>query len=109
MDCLFDIEYLECDPKNRSNADTPLHTAVRAAASDSSELPLKMVQMMCLAGCDPRVRNKHGLKAAQLVNPGTANGEAIKKELGKGEYMMSQNVQQQNNEADDDGPPSDDE
>lgn len=103
MDGLFYIEYLECDPINRSNGDTPLHVAVRAAASDSSALPLEMVKMMCSAGCDPRVRNKGGLKPAQLVNDTVPNAKAIRQELGKWEYIMTQNLQQQNDEENGDG------
>lgn len=92
MDALFDIQYFECDPVTRVDQDTPLHTAVRFANEKDAELGLAMIEMMCEAGCDPRVRNKHGQKPIDLVY---AEHPEIKKALQKAEYILSESVQQE--------------
>lgn len=92
MDALFDIQYFECDPVTRVDQDTPLHTAVRFANEKDAELGLAMIEMMCEAGCDPRVRNKHGQKPADLVY---AEHQEIKKALQKAEYILTESVQQE--------------
>ena len=89
MDFLFDISGFECDPLTRIDRDTPLHTAVRHANEKDSELGHAMVAMMCEAGCDPRVRNKHGLKPADLALPQL---KEIKKVLQQTEYILREGV-----------------
>ncbi|KAB8223515.1 hypothetical protein BDV33DRAFT_167107 [Aspergillus novoparasiticus] len=91
MDSLFDIQYFECDPLTRLDKDTPLHTAVQYANENGKEHPelaKEMIDMMCEAGCDPRVRNKHGQKPVDLVydNP------EIKKILQKTEYILAEGL-----------------
>lgn len=44
---------------------------------------------MCEAGCDPRVRSKHGAKAIDLVAPGN---DDLKKILRDAEYIMSEGL-----------------
>ncbi|KXG45296.1 uncharacterized protein PGRI_042090 [Penicillium griseofulvum] len=97
MDALFDIQFFECDPLTRLDKDTPLHIAVRYANDKDAELGEAMIKMMCEAGCDPRVRNKHGQKPADLV----FNNNEIKKTLQQSEYIMAEGIQ--NTEADSDG------
>lgn len=71
---LLDQDGFECDPINRSDADTPLHSAVRyinslprsPAAEDEGT---GLVSMMLDAGSDPRLRNRARLTPAQLVDP----------------------------------------
>lgn len=102
MDALFDIQFFECDPLTRLDKDTPLHIAVRYANDKDKELGAHMISMMCEAGCDPRVRNKHGQKPADLV----FNNDEIKKTLQQTEYIMAEGIQTNNGDSDD-GEPSD--
>lgn len=99
MDALFDVEFFECDPLTRIDGDTPLHLAVRYANEKDSELGLEMVSMMCEAGCDPRVRNKRGLKAIDLTIPQNAEPKRV---LQKAEYMLNEGVQAAPVESDED-------
>ncbi|PKY04197.1 hypothetical protein P168DRAFT_327182 [Aspergillus campestris IBT 28561] len=88
MDALFDIQYFECDPVTRLDEDTPLHVAVRYANDKDAELGLEMIKMMCEAGCDPRVRNKHGQKPADLV----FNNQEIRSTLQQAEYILAEGL-----------------
>ncbi|KAJ5551271.1 hypothetical protein N7535_000783 [Penicillium sp. DV-2018c] len=97
MDALFDIQYFECDPLTRLDKDTPLHVAVRFANEKDAELGEAMIKMMCEAGCDPRVRNKHGQKPAELV----FNKPSITKELQQAEYIMAEGMREQPEEEHD--------
>ncbi|KAI7977941.1 hypothetical protein EIK77_009481 [Talaromyces pinophilus] len=99
MDALFDIQYFECDPLTRLDQDTPLHLAVRYANEKDHYLGLEMIEMMCEAGCDPRVRNKHGQKPVDLVY---GDHKDIKAALQKAEYILSENIQVNEEEAEGD-------
>ncbi|CAP91365.1 hypothetical protein E8E15_006297 [Penicillium rubens] len=99
MDALFDIQFFECDPLTRLDNDTPLHIAVRYANDKDAELGEAMIKMMCEAGCDPRVRNKHGQKPAELV----FNNNEIKKTLQQTEYIMAEGIQNTGDGVDSDG------
>lgn len=99
MDALFDIQYFECDPLTRIDQDTPLHVAVRFANEKDPNLGLEMIEMMCEAGCDPRVRNKHGQKPADLVY---GDHKDIKSALQKAEYILSENIQVNEEDAEGD-------
>ncbi|KAJ5818407.1 hypothetical protein N7474_003998 [Penicillium riverlandense] len=96
MDSLFDIQFFECDPLTRMDKDTPLHIAVRYANDKDKELGTEMVKMMCEAGCDPRVRNKHGQKPADLV----FDNNEIKSALAQAEYILAEGMRE---EAEDEG------
>ncbi|KAJ5760184.1 hypothetical protein N7520_007340 [Penicillium odoratum] len=98
MDALFDIQYFECDPLTRLDKDTPLHIAVRYANDKDSQVGEEMINMMCEAGCDPRVRNKHGQKPADLV----FNKPEIKQTLQKAEYIMAEGIQDETMGSDND-------
>lgn len=100
MDYLFDIKALECDPLTRIDRDTPLHVAVRHANEKDSELGHAMVSMMCEAGCDPRVRNKHGLKPADLALPHLKD---VKTVLQQTEYMLREGLARDGEEELDNG------
>lgn len=88
MDCLFDIQYFECDPLTRLDKDTPLHNAVRYANEKDREIGLEMIEMMCEAGCDPRVKNKHGQKPVDLVY----NKPEITSILQQTEYVLAEGL-----------------
>ncbi|KAL2866720.1 ankyrin repeat-containing protein ANK1 [Aspergillus lucknowensis] len=106
MDALFDIQFFECDPLTRLDSDTPLHVAVRYANEKDAELGKQMVEMMCDAGCDPRVRNKHGQKPAELVY----NNQDIKATLIRAEYVLAEGLRDENAaDVDDAGSASDSE
>lgn len=74
IDMLLDQDGFECDPINRTDGDTPLHSAVRyintlPTSSDNTEFASGLIEMMIDAGSDPRIRNKAQLTPAQLVDP----------------------------------------
>ncbi|KAJ5774526.1 hypothetical protein N7457_009422 [Penicillium paradoxum] len=102
-DALFDIQFFECDPLTRLDKDTPLHIAVRYANEKDAALGEAMIKMMCEAGCDPRVRNKHGQKPAELV----FNNSEIKKTLQQSEYIMAEGIHNTNGAESDGGEASD--
>ncbi|KAG0651374.1 Ankyrin repeat-containing [Hyphodiscus hymeniophilus] len=74
IDMLLDQEGFECDPINRMEGDTPLHSAVRYINSldvnpDTAEEASSLIGMMCEAGNDPRIKNKANLTPYQLTDP----------------------------------------
>ncbi|KAK7419504.1 hypothetical protein QQX98_003273 [Neonectria punicea] len=72
IDLLLDQPDFECDPVNRLEGDTPLHTAIRWLNSEPpAQRPfgLALVEMMLEAGSNPRAKNKARLTAYQLVDP----------------------------------------
>jgi ankyrin repeat protein len=74
---LLDQEGFECDPINRLEHDTPLHSAVRYINSQTTSPPNPkvaefahdLISMMIEAGSDPRIRNKANLTPYQLTDP----------------------------------------
>ncbi|RCI08765.1 hypothetical protein L249_4707 [Ophiocordyceps polyrhachis-furcata BCC 54312] len=69
---LLDQPNFECDPINRLQGDTPLHTAIRWLNDEPpAQRPFgrALVEMMLEAGSNPRVRNKGGLTPVQLIDP----------------------------------------
>lgn len=89
MDRLLDLEYFECDPKNRIAQDTPLHIAVLYANEKDIDLGLDMINMMLEAGCDPRVRNKKNQKPADLTMP---QYKEVRIALQKAEYALQEGI-----------------
>ncbi|EQB47344.1 ankyrin repeat protein [Colletotrichum gloeosporioides Cg-14] len=86
IDLLLDQPNFECDPVNRLEGDTPLHTAIRWINSEppaQREFGNALVDMMLEAGSNPRVKNKGGLTALQLVDPRNA---ALRDLIQKHEY-----------------------
>jgi hypothetical protein len=84
---LLDQEGFECDPINRIEGDTPLHSAVRYVntltesqplTDEISEFAKELIGMMVEAGSDPRIRNKANLTAYQLTDP---RNEKLKQQL----------------------------
>ena len=72
IDLLLDQPDFECDPINRLERDTPLHSVIRWLNSEPPEqraFGQALVEMMLEAGSNPRVKNKAGLTATQLVDP----------------------------------------
>ncbi|KAL7931041.1 hypothetical protein V8C35DRAFT_311089 [Trichoderma chlorosporum] len=72
IDHLLDQPDFECDPVNRLEGDTPLHSAVRwLNAEPDAQRPFghHLIDMMLEAGSNPRIKNKGGLTALQLVDP----------------------------------------
>lgn len=86
IDMLLDQPGFECDPVNRAEGDTPLHTAVRwinGEPPEQREFGNALVDMMLEAGSNPRARNRAGLTPLQLVDP--AN-EGLRELIRKHEY-----------------------
>ncbi|KAH7176593.1 hypothetical protein EDB81DRAFT_773070 [Dactylonectria macrodidyma] len=72
IDLLLDQPDFECDPVNRLEGDTPLHTAVRWLNSEppaQRSFGFALIEMMLEAGSNTRARNKARLTAYQLVDP----------------------------------------
>jgi uncharacterized protein len=64
-----------------------------------------MVEMMCDAGCDPRVKNKHGQKPIDIV---FGDYTDIKLILRNAEYIFTEGVQKDSDDSDEaDGSDSD--
>lgn len=69
---LLDQPSFECDPLTRLDGDTPLHSAIRWLNSEPvAQRPFgkALIEMMLEAGSNPRVKNKGGLTAYNLVDP----------------------------------------
>jgi hypothetical protein len=100
VDLLLDQPGFECDPVNRVEGDTPLHSAIRWINSEppaQREFGNALVEMMLEAGSNPRVKNKGGLNALQLVDPrNTGLRELIQKHeyasLNAGDFVSADEV-----------------
>jgi hypothetical protein len=99
MDELLDIEFLECDPRTRTDKETPIHYAVKYANEREIELGQAMAQMLIDAGGDPRVKDKHGRKPAELCTP---RAEELRSMLTKEEYILNEGLKN-TDVANDDG------
>ncbi|KAI0119491.1 hypothetical protein F4814DRAFT_412174 [Daldinia grandis] len=97
IDTLLDQPDFECDPLNRIEGDTPLHSAIRWINSEppaQREFGNALVQMMLEAGSSTRVRNKAKLTPYQLVDPSNPGlRDLIQKheyaELNAGDFVDS--------------------
>jgi len=100
IDALLDQPGFECDPVNRVERDTPLHSAIRwinSEPAEQREYGNSLVEMMLEAGSNPRVKNKGGLTALQLVDPrNTGLRELIQKHeyasLNAGDFVSADEV-----------------
>jgi len=109
MDELLNIELLECDPLTRRDNETPIHCAVKYANERDAELGEAMAKMLIDAGGDPRVRDRHGRKPADICTPGTLS---LKSMLAREEYILSEGLSKEAENEEDDassGLPSDSE
>lgn len=89
MNELLDIEFLECDPLTRRDKETPLHTAVRYANERELELGEAMIKMLVEAGADPRIKDGHGRKPADVCTP---KAEAARAVLRQEEYILNEGL-----------------
>lgn len=89
MDELLNIEFLECDPLTRRDKETPIHSAVKYANEREVELGEAMAKMLVDAGGDPRVKDGHGRKPAELCTPRT---ESLRSILIKEEYILNEGL-----------------
>lgn len=88
IDYLLDQENFECDPVNRVEGDTPLHTAIRWINSEPEaqrEFGNALVDMMLEAGSNPRLKNKGGLTPYQLADP---RNKGLRELIQKHEYAL---------------------
>ncbi|KAM0513057.1 hypothetical protein ACHAPE_008265 [Trichoderma viride] len=100
IDHLLDQPDFECDPINRQEGDTPLHSAIRwLNAEPPAQRPFghHLIDMMLEAGSNPRIKNKGGLTAAQLVDPRNQElRDLIQKHLyasqNAGDFIVSSSV-----------------
>jgi ankyrin repeat protein len=102
IDILLDQEGFECDPINRLERDTPLHSAIRYINSQTTSFPPNprvsefahdLISMMIEAGSDPRIRNKANLTPYQLVDPRNAElreqlQDALDVMQSQGDYIV---------------------
>jgi hypothetical protein len=109
MDELLNVELLECDPLTLREKETPIHCAVKYANEREVELGEAMAKMLIDAGGDPRVRDRHGRKPAEICTGRTAELRSV---LAKEEYILNEglnkNVHADEDDADS-GPASDSE
>lgn len=89
MDQLLNIEFLECDPLTRREKETPIHCAVRYANEREVELGEEMAKMLMEAGGDPRVKDGHGRKPAEICTPRT---EGLRGILRQEEYILNEGL-----------------
>ncbi|KAI1352679.1 ankyrin repeat domain-containing protein [Xylaria sp. FL0043] len=107
IDMLLDQPEFECDPINRAEGDTPLHSAIRWINSEppaQREFGNALVEMMLEAGSSTRIKNKAKLTPYQLVDPrNTGLRELIQKHeyaaLHAGDFVGAGDVQQSKSNA----------
>ncbi|KAH7037580.1 uncharacterized protein B0I36DRAFT_314369 [Microdochium trichocladiopsis] len=100
IDMLLDQPNFECDPINRIEGDTPLHSAIRWINSEppaQREFGNALVEMMLEAGSSTRVKNKAKLTPYHLVDPRNAGlRELIQKHeyaaLNSGDFVDASDV-----------------
>ncbi|KIX06428.1 uncharacterized protein Z518_04404 [Rhinocladiella mackenziei CBS 650.93] len=102
MDELLNIEFLECDPLTRRDKETPIHCAVKYANEREVELGQAMAKMLIDAGGDPRVKDGHGRKPAEICTPRT---EELRSILIKEEYVLNEGLKNVDIQPDDDDGP----
>jgi hypothetical protein len=88
IDLLLDQPGFECDPTNRQEGDTPLHSAIRWINSEppaQREFGNALVDMMLEAGSNPRAKNKGGVTPSQLIDP---RNKELKELLARHEYAL---------------------
>jgi ankyrin repeat protein len=101
MDELLNIEHLECDPLTRREKETPIHRAVAYGNErDPVELGEAMAKMLIEAGGDPRIKDKHGRKPADICTP---KAEKIRTMLKQEEYVLNEGLKNAAHD-DDEGP-----
>ena len=89
MDELLNIELLECDPLTLREKETPIHCAIKYANEREVELGEAMAKMLIDAGGDPRVRDGHGRKPAELCTGRTTELQSV---LAKEEYILNEGL-----------------
>jgi DNA-directed RNA polymerase subunit F len=89
MDELLNIELLECDPLTHREKETPIHCAVKYANEREVELGEAMAKMLIDAGGDPRVKDRHGRKPAEICTGRTAELRSV---LTKEEYILNEGL-----------------
>ena len=89
LDELLNISYLECDPLTLRDKETPIHSAVKYANEREVELGQAMAQMLVDAGGDPRVKDGHGRRPAEICTPRT---EDLRTMLGQHEYILNEGL-----------------
>ncbi|KAF2963406.1 hypothetical protein GQX73_g10161 [Xylaria multiplex] len=102
IDMLLDQPEFECDPINRAEGDTPLHSAIRWINSEppaQRDFGNALVEMMLEAGSSTRVKNKAKLTPYQLVDPrNTGLRELIQRHeytaLNAGDFVGADEIQQ---------------
>jgi len=99
MDELLNVEFLECDPLTRRDKETPIHCAVKYANEREVELGEAMVKMLIEAGGDPRVKDGHGRKPAEICTPRT---EELRSILIKEEYVLNEGLKNADVQPEDD-------
>lgn len=99
MDELLNVEFLECDPLTRRDKETPIHCAVRYANEREPELGEAVAKMLIDAGGDPRVKDGHGRKPAELCTGRTVE---LRSMLAKEEYILNEGLNKNMDGQDDD-------
>lgn len=98
MNELLDVQFLECDPLTKRDGETPIHSAVRYANERDIDLGEAMVKMLIEAGGDPRVKDSHGRKPAEMCTPRTKGIRAI---LAQEEYILNEGLRKEDGDEED--------
>lgn len=85
MDELLDNDEVDANPTNPMTGDTPLHVAANYSFEEP-DYALFLMQQLIEVGADPTIRNKEGMRPADIV--GDSN-EKIKMTLHSAEYAMT--------------------
>ena len=114
---LLDQEGFECDPINRTEGDTPLHSAVRyintlSPSPENAEFASALIGMMCEAGNDPRIKNKARLIPYQLTDPQNTKlrqqlMDAVDIMQNQGDYILAEEEEEENLDGEYEGSASD--
>lgn len=111
IDILLDQEGFECDPIDRTEGDTPLHSAIRYINRQPSpdspaakNFARHLVSMMIEAGSDPRIKNKAKLTPAELTDPRNQEiriliQDFIDAEQYKGDYVIEEEYAEADGES----------
>lgn len=113
LDILLDQEGVETEPLTKRDRRTPLHSAVEFCNGLDKEeweeggAGRSVVEILLDAGCDPRLKDKSGMRAVDVCDP---RNESVRGVLRRGEMALLEGealVVEDEGEEGGSGPPSD--
>ena len=113
LDIMLDQEGVETEPRTKRDQRTPLHSAVEFCNGLDKEdweegaIGRSVVEILLDAGCDPRIRDKGGMKAVDVCDP---RNESVRGVLRRGEVALQEGealIAEGDGDEGGSGPPSD--